>query len=315
MVEKKLTIPQTDLTVTPIGLGSAWWRGDDAHPVLDCFLDLGGTVVDTARIYGFPRMGLCESIIGHWIQKTGHRHDLVLVSKGGHPRVTSMHTPRMTASDMASDLEASLQALHTDYIDLYFYHRDDVSQPVGQLLNTMEQFVKAGKIRYYACSNWTLPRMQEAADYAQAHGLRGFIGNEAFYNVASQFARPQPDDTLITADDAMLAFHRAHPGCVLMPYSALCNGFYHKLLKPGFMDRLTLKSSFYYSEENLRRADPLRSLMDKYGATVTQVLVGFFLSQDLPMLPLIGCGSEAHLRDMMGALDIPWEGADFVPLR
>ena len=65
------------------------------------------------------------------------------------------HISRMHREDMVKDLDESLGKLRTDYIDLYFYHRDDTAIPVEETIEVMEDFVKQGKIRYYGCSNWS----------------------------------------------------------------------------------------------------------------------------------------------------------------
>ena len=85
----------------------------------------------------------------------GRRDDLVIMTKGGHPKMDTMNISRMSKEDMEYDLNLSLKALGIDCIDIYFYHRDDLSQPVSDLIGVMESFVKQGKIRYYGCSNWT----------------------------------------------------------------------------------------------------------------------------------------------------------------
>ena len=91
---------------------------------------------------------------------------------------------------MRQDLELSLAALGTDYIDVYFYHRDNEAIPAGELIEIMEEFRKEGKIRYYACSNWSTARMKEADAYAASKGYRGFVANEALFNIASASMRP-----------------------------------------------------------------------------------------------------------------------------
>lgn len=79
------------------------------------------------------------------------------MTKGGHPEIVpnmpNFGKTRLTYKDMLSDLDHSLLKLRTDYIDVYFYHRDDLNQSVEEEIETMENFVKQGKIRYYACSN------------------------------------------------------------------------------------------------------------------------------------------------------------------
>lgn len=305
-----LCLPGTDVHVLPIGLGAASWNTAVADRMLGRFLDAGGQVVDTARLYGFPNIGMSERAIGQWIRSTGRRSELFLISKGGHPRVTSMHKSRMSAANMEADLHASLRALHTDVIDLYFYHRDDIAQPVGVLLERMEAFREAGKIRWYGCSNWTTDRMREAEAYAQSHGLQGFLANECLYNMAADHANPNPDDTMVTADAAMLEYHRSS-SCLLMPYSGLCNGFYHKLcpVYPSQPKRLT--PAEYATPANIRQAEVINRLCEQYHASITQVLTGFFFTRDVPMLPLFGCSTPEHLDDVLAALQLPFCASDY----
>lgn len=315
MMEHTIKLPGTNLRLSPIGLGctraGTAWKGEKADRLLSYFIDHGGNVIDTARIYGLPFIGASETAIGQWIHHTHRRDDIVLMSKGGHPHVQSMHVSRMSQDDMRSDLEASLRALQTETIDVYFYHRDDTAQSVGELLERMEGFRREGKIRAYACSNWSAQRMQEADEYAHAHSLTGFVGNECLYNIGSSAAGKLLDDTMLKADDAMLAFHRGGTQNIMMPYSGLCEGFFHHLTKPGLLDGIKLKGSPYYTEANLRRVEKIQALQEKYHATLSQVLVGFFVTCDFPVLPLFGCSSVEHLAEIMAATEIPFTPEDY----
>ena len=308
-----LILPGTGLSVSPFGLGctraGSAWTGDRADRLLDFFLDHGGNVIDTARIYGFPDIGASEATLGEWLHRRGRRHEVVLMTKGGHPEVSAMHVSRMSPEDMEADLTSSLHALRTDYVDVYFYHRDDTQQPVGALLERMEDFRRAGRIRFYACSNWSTRRMREADNYARAHGLTGFVGNECLYNLGSDGAGPLMDDTLIRADGEMLAYHQGGTQNTMMPYSGLCEGFFHGLESAAVSDRV--KRSPYYTPINLRMAERIAALREKYAATTSQVLAGFFFTRDCPMLPLFGCSSEEHLAELIAAVDIPFTPEDY----
>lgn len=308
-----LILPGTGLSVSPFGLGctraGSAWTGDRADRLLDFFLDHGGNVIDTARIYGFPDIGASEATLGEWLHRRGRRHEVVLMTKGGHPEVSAMHVSRMSREDMEADLTASLRALRTDYVDVYFYHRDDTQQPVGALLERMEDFRRAGRIRFYACSNWSTRRMREADNYARAHGLTGFVGNECLYNLGSDGAGLLLDDTLIRADGEMLAYHQGGTQNTMMPYSGLCEGFFHGLESAAVSDRV--KRSPYYTPINLRMAERIAALREKYAATTSQVLAGFFFTRDCPMLPLFGCSSEEHLAELIAAVDIPFTPEDY----
>ena len=127
---------------------------------------------------------------------------------------------------------ASLKQLGVDCVDIYFYHRDDPNQTVDELIEVMESFRRAGKIRYYACSNWTTARMQAADQYCRAHGYRGFVANQDLYNMGVAHMLPYPDPTMVVCDGEMLEYHK-HTDNLLMPYMGVCSGFFHKLQKKG----------------------------------------------------------------------------------
>ena len=168
-MSNNIKIKNTDLVLSNIGFGTVnaglAWDNEDAFEILERYIKLGGNVIDCARIYSDwvePEIGRAERVIGDWIKHRGKRYDLVIMTKGGHPKMDTMNISRMSKEDMEYDLNLSLKALGIDCIDIYFYHRGDLSQPVSDLIEVMESFVKQGKIRYYGCSNWTTERMIEA---------------------------------------------------------------------------------------------------------------------------------------------------------
>lgn len=300
---KRISIPDTELELFPIGFGTVdiglkKTEMKDIAPVLETYLDMGGNVIDSARIYSDwvpPLIGRSETILGQWIKERGHRDDFILMTKGGHPRLDSMHSPRMSAQDMRHDLELSLSTLGVDCIDIYFYHRDDPSVPAGELVEIMEDFRRQGKIRYYACSNWTAKRMIEADSYAAAHGYRGFIANEMLYNIGQKYKDPNDDDTLVEMDDEMIAYHRRGTNLAI-PYFGMCSGFFHKLAVKGGD---AVKDSPYYTPGNLRVMECINHICKETGATITQAVLGFFFTRDFPVVPLAGASSVEHLKEAM----------------
>ena len=269
-MKTKITIPDTDLTFHPLGLGTVnaglAWDGADADRIFDTFLDMGGSLIDTAHVYSDwvkPERARSERAIGDWLQRSGKRNHIVLVTKGGHPDMTSehpdTHISRMKKEDMRSDLESSLRQLRTDHIDIYFYHRDDVNQPVEELVEVMEEFRRQGKIRYYGCSNWTTSRMKAADRYCREKGYRGFIANQALLNLGYKYMNPLDDDTLVYADSQMQQYHRENKGNLLMPYMGVCSGFFHKYAAGGAD---AVKGSPYYTEGNLKTAERVKELCE-----------------------------------------------------
>ena len=95
-----------------------------------------------------------------------------------------MHIPRISPQDIITDIDESLHCLQTETIDLYWLHRDDPKQPVAAILETLNNQVTKGKIRYFGCSNWRVQRIEEAMQYATDHGIAGFVGNQLMWSFA-----------------------------------------------------------------------------------------------------------------------------------
>lgn len=315
-MEKYIQIPQTDLKLSRIALGTVNagldYDGAEADRLFDSYLDMGGNLIDSARVYFDwvePEKGRSERVIGDWLRRSGKRERVVLMTKGGHPKIDTLHVSRMSMSDMEHDLELSLGSLGVDCIDIYFYHRDDPSRPAGELIEQMEEFRRAGKIRYYGCSNWTTERMKQAEAYAKEHGLRGFIANQMLYNMASKNMKPFDDDTMVAMDEQMLAYHRKTPENIVMPYFGVCSGFFH-LLAAGNEEKV--KSSPYYTSKNLLLAKEIDALCEKYKASISQILTAFYMVQDFSVIPLNGSTKPGQLEDAMGTLELSFDPADFV---
>lgn len=318
-MKTKITIPDTDLTFHPLGLGCVnaglAWDGADADRIFDAFLDMGGSLIDTAHVYSDwvkPEKARSERAIGDWLRRSGRRNHIVLVTKGGHPDMTAnhpdMHKSRMKKEDMAADLEGSLGQLGTDHIDVYFYHRDDARQSVEELIEVMEEFRRQGKIRYYACSNWTTKRMEAADRYCREKGYRGFIANQALLNLGYRHMNPMADDTLEYADSRMQRYHRENRRNILMPYMGVCGGFFHKYAAGGAD---AVKESPYYTEGNLKMAKQVQKICEKYQATVTQAVLGFFGQQDFDCAPLYGPKNAKQVVEAMKTFEIPFCREDY----
>lgn len=318
-MEKRIIIPNTDLSVSPIGLGTVGagvkWDGEDANRIFETYLSCGGNVFDTAHVYSdwIPsEVARSERVIGDWLEKSGKRNEVVIITKGGHPDMMvanpDTHCSRMRKSDMIKDLDGSLKQLRVNEIDIYFYHRDDTTQPVEQLIDIMEEFVKAGKIRYYACSNWSTKRMKEADAYAKKMGYRGFVANQALLNVGSKYMNPLDDDTMVVVDDEMYAYHKDNQANLLIPYMGVCSGFFHALETKGAK---AVENNPYYTEMNLRMAKNIQKIKEKYPCTTSQAVLGFFMVQDFPCLPLYGPQNADQLINVMNTVNIPFEKSDY----
>jgi aryl-alcohol dehydrogenase-like predicted oxidoreductase len=319
MTEKKmnsyLVIEDTDLKVSRIVLGTAnaglAWDGPDAFNLLDTYVARGGNVIDTARVYSDwvePEIGRSERVIGDWLRQRGHHDDLVIMTKGAHPRFDAMTTSRLSKTEVESDLNLSLNALSIDCVDIYCFHRDDVNRSVEELIETMESFRQAGKIRYYACSNWSVQRMEQADAYCARMGYRGFVLNQALYNYAASGMKPFPDETMVTVDPGMLEYHASHPRNVLAAYMSLCSGFFHALQKSGVQ---AVENSPYCTSKNLELYEKVKTIAADHHTGITQVLIGFVLTRKPEMLALIGARNLEQLEAAMDSLNVDLGEAAF----
>lgn len=229
---KKVKFNNTNLTVSPVCLGTVNYGTDlsesDSKLQLSKFVEVGGNFIDTAQIYGAWGSGLdnySEYVIGNWIKETGQRHNIVLATKGAHPRWSSMDVPRVNADCIEEDLNNSLKLLNTDYIDLYFLHRDDTNTPVAEIMECLDKARKSGKIKHYGCSNWNLSRIKEAQEYCKLNGLEGFVCNQLMWSLADINFEYVPDKTFILMDKETGAYS-AETGMNVMAYMSIAKGYF-----------------------------------------------------------------------------------------
>ncbi len=222
----------TDLNVSPVCLGTVNYgtamNEQDAKAQISAYLAAGGNFIDTAHIYGDWGDGpkcISERVIGKWIKENGRRSEFILATKGAHPDWGHMDIPRVNRKCIDNDINESLEYLNTDYIDLYFLHRDDPNTPVAEIMECLDDARKAGKIRYYGCSNWALPRIKEAQAYCKAHGLQGFSCNQLMWSLADVNFYNLADKTFILMDEETRAYH-AETGMNVMAYMSIAKGYF-----------------------------------------------------------------------------------------
>lgn len=304
------TLPGTNLRVSSICLGTADFGSTIDAPtafrMLDFYLDSGGNFIDTAKIYADWLPGersVSEKTIGRWLRQSSNRHRIVLATKGAHPHLETMLTPRLSRAEILSDLDASLRHLGVEMIDLYWLHRDDPNRPVAEILETLNDAVRWGKIRAFGCSNWRTERIRAAQETALAHGLLPFAANQMFWNLARVDAQTMGDPTLVAMDDTLHRYHR-ETGLAAIPYSSQANGFFNKMAQ-GRVDALSpLHQQMYLHAENLARFKQADRLCRETGLTMTQVVLGYLLSQPFPTVPIIGPRTPEQLADSLNAAEI-----------
>lgn len=307
---KYATILKTDLQVSRICFGTNRFgtiiTEKEAFRLLDAFRESGGTFIDTAHVYanwiaGAPKSA-SEKTIGRWLKKTGIRQKMIIASKGGHPELATPQIGRLSKKELTKDIDETLSYLQTDFIDLFWLHRDDPTVPVSDIMERLNEKKKEGKIRYYGCSNWKVPRMEEAQNYCERHGMEGFVASQVMWSAAipNKAALSDPE-RLVVFNKEEYSFHNRTKMTVI-PYSSQANGFYSKLTRNGINGISETDRNAYFNEENLRRFNLLQQLALRYNVPIAEVVLSYLISQPILTIPVIGCRTIEQLEESVKAV-------------
>ena len=163
----------------------AWGASDvaEATRLVDICLDAGVNLFDTADIYSD---GLSEIILGKAI--AGKRADVLISTKASFRMVTAKGPNDLGSSrhHLIQACEASLRRLGTDYIDIYHLHGFDALTPVEEVLSTLDNLVKTGKVRYIACSNFSGWHLMKSLAVSDRYGWVRYVGHQVYYSLISR---------------------------------------------------------------------------------------------------------------------------------
>lgn len=187
---------------------------DRSFALLDAFFEAGGRMIDTAEGYSSwvpgNKGGESEAIIGEWQESRGVRGDLRIGTKTGMGGPPGALKPEA----VARALDASLERLRTDYVDLFYAHRDDLTTPLGEVAAGFDALVKAGKVREVGASNYTAERLAAVIAEAERQG-------------ATPFTVVQPEYNLVMRGDyeGHLQELSLAKGIAVLPFYGLASGF------------------------------------------------------------------------------------------
>ena len=161
---EKRTLGRTGLQVSAIALGTMTWGRDtdenEAANQLRIYLDAGGSFIDTAAVYGD---GDAERVIGGFIGTLVARDHITIATKAGISFKTGERTINNSRASLLSDLDASLDRLGVEYVDLWQVHQWDPSTPLDEVLSALDHAVTSGRVRYVGVSNFSSWQLARAA--------------------------------------------------------------------------------------------------------------------------------------------------------
>ena len=302
---KYTKINNTDLVASKLVLGTDAFGSslscDDSFVLMDAFFDAGGNILDTASVYADWLGGeksASEKTIGKWLFQKGCRDKVIISTKGGHPDCNNMRIPRLSKEDIDHDLHNSLVNLKTDYIDIYWLHRDDESRSVEEIIDTLDTYVKAGKIRHIGASNWRYERILEANEYAKKSGKTPFIASQIQYSIAKLNEGSLINDMLgMSYGDAEYNKY-SKDDLSMFSYSSVAKGFFN-LVATGKMDRISDSAkNEYLNEHNLALAEKLNQLSQEKKTNISALMLAL-LTEDkkLNVFAQVGTRKISHLTE------------------
>jgi Predicted dehydrogenases and related proteins len=289
----KRSIPGLAKPASAVAMGFEDFRTFASGAILlDAFWERGGNIFDTAFIYAG---GYTEKLFGEWHKSRGVRQEAVVIGKGAH-------SPLVYPDVIGKQLTQSLDRLQTDYVDVYFMHRDNPDVPVGEFVDAMDAEVKAGRIRGpFGGSNWTRERMDEAIAYAER------TGKTRPQALSNNFALAEMLDPIwpgcVTAATPDFKQWLVDRQITNFSWSSQARGFFTDLAGRDKRDNEEL-ARCWYNEQNFARRDRAIELARQLGHNPIHVALAYVLAQDFPSVPLIGPRRLVELEDSLNAFDI-----------
>jgi aryl-alcohol dehydrogenase-like predicted oxidoreductase len=274
----------------------AWGASDvaEATRLVDICLDAGVSMFDSADGYS---SGLAEEILGQAIK--GRRDKVLISTKGSFRRGPGPNDIGSSRHYLPRALDASLRRLGTDYIDLYQLHAFDAMTPIEETLQALDDLVRAGKIRYIGCSNFSGWHLMKSLAYSEKHGLARYVAHQAYYSL---IGRDYEWELMPLGIDQKV-------GAVV--WSPLGWGRLTGKIRRGqplpkvsrLQSQLAVDKGPPIADEYLYRVvDALDAVAKETGKTVPQVALNWLLARPTVSTVIIGARNEEQLRQNLGAV-------------
>ena len=297
---EKVELGKSNLKVSALAMGSDLIGSridrETSFALFDFFSQHGGTLIDTANFYSswFPGClgGESETTIGAWLKARGNRLQMQISSKVAfdYPGCAG----GLTAAEIERECEKSLRRLETDYLDLYYAHRDDRQTPLAETMEAFERLQRAGKIRAVGASNLAVWRIAEANAISDARGWSGYTAVQQRYT----YLRPRhgADFGPQICISEELKDYASHHGIALLGYSVLLQGAYTR------SDREV--PAQFAGPESDERLKALRSVASEIRRTPNQVIIAWMRQSRPAILPIIAGSRVEQVAENIAALEI-----------
>ena len=285
------SVGSSDLSVFPLALsGNVFgWTADDAETdsILDAYAEQGGNFIDTADSYAGGRS---ETMIGNWMRKRRTRGNMIVATKVGK----SADHPGLRARALTKAVHASLNRLGTDRIDLLYLHIDDVNVEFEETLLAVDELIRAGKVRFFGCSDHTGNRLIEARVASAQLGVAPMVALQNRYNLLQ---RSEYEGDLARVADQQ--------GLGVMPRFALASGFLtgkYRQRSDVALNQRRGEVARLMTRRGMRILTTLDRVAREQSTTVASVALAWLLAKPGVVAPVASVTSAAQLADLADAV-------------
>jgi len=298
-----ITIPETDLVVHPLCLGSNIFgsNADEAqsHAVMDAYSSHAGNFIDTADMYNQwvegHVGGESESVIGSWMKKRNNRQSMVIATK-----VSKMDTrPGLSAKNIFAACEESLNRLQTDYIDLYYSHSDDETVSLEETLGAYAQLIAQGKVRYIAASNFTPARLRESIKFSEDNNIPAYVAVQDLYNLVDR-----------KTYEGEMSQAVADLGISNLPFYGIARGFLSGKYRPGVTEvdsKRAAGAREYATDKNYSVLTVMDEVAKNHNVSLSAVALAWLRVQPSVSVPIASARTVEQVEEIVQVVELSSE--------
>jgi aryl-alcohol dehydrogenase-like predicted oxidoreductase len=274
------------------------WTIDEerSFAVLDAYARAGGNFIDTADSYGRGGpggAGESERILGRWMASRGNRDELVIATKVG----MSPDLRGLSEATIARGIEASLERLAIDTVDLYYAHQDDPDTPLEETLGAFGRLIGEGKIRHAAASNYSASRLREALAVGERAGMARYVALQPHYNLMER-----------AGYEGELAGVCEQNGLACLPFFGLARGFLTgKYSRDGELPdspRAQSVRESYFNERGFAVLGALGEIAGRHETSFAAVALAWLLAQPTVAAPIASATSVEQLAELLASVEL-----------
>lgn len=300
------TLGRSGVTVSRLCLGAMMFGGQTdertARLIIDLAGDAGINFIDTADAY---HGGRSEEVVGRALKR--RRDDWILATKVGQPFHPEDPNQRgLSRRWISKQLDASLKRLATDYVDIYYFHREDLATDLAESVRAIGDAIRAGKVRYFGLSNFRAWRHAEVVRLCDALGVDRPLASQPCYNALNRMAETE----LLPAC--------ARYGIGVVPYSPVARGVLTGKYKPGAAPRKGTRAGradvrmmqTEFREESLAVAETIVAHARARGLSPVAFAVNWVLANPLVAATIAGPRTASQMKDYLGVFKHAWSAED-----